>query len=1486
MNFAGGFRSGQKAMNHMEDEQDSELQIPSGVLVGVNFSVSTQQDMENIAVINIEAACEVSDPKLGLPNPSYQCTTCGASVLKCCEGHFGAIKFPYTIIHPYFLSEVAQVLNKVCPGCKSIRRELWGKVEDPTSDFHRPKGCRYCFGSLKDWYPPMRFKLSTTDMFRKSMIMVEVKENMSKKYQKRVARGGLPPDYWNFIPKDEQQEESYCRPNRKVLTHAQVHYLLKDIDPKFLKKFVSATDSLFLNSFPVTPNCHRVTEMTHSFSSGQRLVFDERTRAYKKLVDFRGTANELGSRVLDCLKISKLSPEKLESKDLIYQQKKIKDTATSSNGLRWIKDVVLGKRSDHCFRMVVVGDPNIELSEIGIPCHVAERLQISEHLSSWNMKKLSTSCYLRLVEKGEIFVRREGRLVRVRHVLELSMGDTIYRPLADGDVVLVNRPPSIHQHSLIALSVRVLPVSSVLSLNPLCCSPFRGDFDGDCLHGYVPQSLEARVELRELVALDRQLVNGQSGRNLLSLSHDSLTAAHLIMEDGVSLNLFQIQQLQMFALHQLLPPAIVKAPSFRSCAWTGKQLFSIFLPPDFDYSSPSHRVHINNGELLSSEGSYWLRDTGRNPFQALIEHCEGRTLNYLHIAQRVLCEWLSMRGLSVSLSDLYLSVDSHSHKNMMDDIFCGLQEAEETCNLIQLMVDSHKDVLTGDDEGNQHVLSIEVEHLSYEKQKSAALNQASVDAFKRVFREIQNLVYKYSGKDNSLLTMFKAGSKGNLLKLVQHSMCLGLQHSLVTLSFGLPHKLSCSSWNSQKMPRYIQKDGLADRTQSFIPYAVVENSFLSGLNPFECFAHSVTNRDSSFSDNAEVPGTLTRKLTFLMRDIYNAYDRTVRNAYGNQLVQFSYDTDSSTSISNELDGENNNTNRDIGGQPVGSLAACALSEAAYSALDQPISLLETSPLLNLKKVLECGSKRNSPKQTFSLFLLEKLSKRSYGFEYGALGVKNHLERVIFKDIVSSVMIIFAPEPSRKRHFSPWVCHFHVCKEILKKRRLKISSVIHSLNMRCDSVRQEAKINLPFLHISTQDCSLADSSREDGDTVCLTVTIAENTKNSFLQLDFIQDLLIHFLLGTVIRGFAEIDKVDISWNDRPKVPKPHCKSHGELYLRVTMSGEGTSRFWATLMNHCLPIMDLIDWSRSHPDNIHSFCMAYGIDSGRNYFLNSLESATLDIGKTIRHEHLLLVANTLSATGEFVGLNVKGVSRQREHALVKTPFMQACFSSPGASFVKAAKAGIKDSLSGSLDALAWGKIPSMGTGGQFDILYSGKGHELNKPVDVYNLLGSQGICEKPNVKIESLDKNTIYEKYSAVVHKNGGSTIKGLKKLDSVSKSILREFLTLNDIQKLSHTLRSILRKYSLNERLNEVDKSTLMMALYFHPQRDEKIGVGAQDIKVGSHSKYSNTRCFILVRSDGTTEDFSYHKCVLGALEIIAPHRVKAYQSKWMQDKFE
>lgn len=60
------------------------------------------------------------------------------------------------------------------------------------------------------------------------------------------------------------------------------------------------------------------------------------------------------------------------------------------------------------------------------------------------------------------------------------------------------------------------------------------------------------------------------------------------------------------------------------------------------------------------------------------------------------------------------------------------------------------------------------------------------------------------------------------------------------------------------------------------------------------------------------------------------------------------------------------------------------------------------------------------------------------------------------------------------------------------------------------------------------------------------------------------------------------------------------------------------------------------------------------------VQSLESAISDTGKSILPQHLLLVADSLSATGEFVALNARGIAQQREHASVSSPFMQACLS----------------------------------------------------------------------------------------------------------------------------------------------------------------------------------------------------------------------------------
>ncbi|KAL1189982.1 DNA-directed RNA polymerase IV subunit 1 [Cardamine amara subsp. amara] len=1449
------------------NEDYEEIQVPMGSLTSIRFSISSNKDREKMAAMVVETPNQVTDVRLGLPNPDAICRTCGSKDRKVCEGHFGVINFRYSMINPYFLKEISALLNKICPGCKYIRKKQFQITGD------QPERCRYCITNTG--YPLMKFRVTTKEVFRRSGIIVEVSEESLLKLKQRGVLA-LPPDYWSFLPNDPNIDESCLKPTKRILTHAQVYALLCGIDQRLIKKDIPMFDSVPLTSFPVTPNGYRVTEMVNQFT-GARLIFDERTRMYRKLVGFEGNMLELSSRVIECMQYSRLFSENVtSSQDSVANPYQKNSDTPKLCGLRFMKDVLLGKRSDHTFRTVVVGDPSLKLNEIGIPRRIAERLQVSENLNNWNRERLVTSCFHRLLEKGEVHVRRGDNLVVIREIDDLQTGDKIFRSLVDGDTVLMNRPPSIHQHSLIAMSVKVLPTTSVVSLNPICCLPFRGDFDGDCLHGYVPQSIQAKVELDELVALDKQLINQQNGRNLLSLGQDSLTAAYLVnVEKNCYLNRAQMQQLQMYCPFQLPPPAIIQAsPSSSEPQWTGMQLFGMLFPPGFDYTYPLNDVVVSNGEVLSSsEGSAWLRDGEGNFIQGLLKYDKEKVLDIIFSAQEMLSQWLLMRGLSVSLADLYLSSDTQSRKNLTEEIRYGLRDAEQVCNKQQLMVDSWRDFLAvNGEEKEEDDLVTDLTRFCYERQVSAALSKIAVSAFKDAYRDVQALAYRYGEQSNSFLIMSKAGSKGNIGKLVQHSMCIGLQNSSVALSFGFPRELTCASWNDPNSPLRGAKGADDTATESFVPYGIIENSFLTGLNPLESFVHSVTSRDSSFGGNADLPGTLSRRLMFFMRDIYIAYDGTVRNSFGNHIVQFTYETDDPT--------------EDITGEAVGSLSACALSEAAYSALDQPISLLETSPLLNLKNILECGSKKGQREQTMSLYLSETLSKKKHGFEYGALDIKNHLEKLNFSEIVSTSMIIFSPSTDTNMTKSSWVCHFHISEKVMKRKQLTAESVVASLNEQYESRKRELKLDLLDLEIqSTNHCSSDDKAMED-DRFCITVTIVEASEHSSLELDAVILVLIPFLLESPVKGYREIKKVDILWTGRAKAPKRNRNDlTGELYLKVTMYGDrGKRSCWSDLLETCLPVMDMIDWSRSHPDNIRQCCSVYGIDAGRNVFIANLESAVSDTGKAILREHLLLVADCLSVTGEFVALNAKGWSKQRQVESTPAPFTQACFSSPSQCFLKAAKEGVTDELQGSIDALAWGKVPCSGTGDQFEIIISSKVHGFNDaPVDVYELLSSTVTLPKTGMmhQTNSLPKSDKFKVQP--FHFLDTTVSKAFKALDGkgISMAQLRMIFSWEDIEKLSRSLKHILHNYEINAPLHERDERFVMMILYFHPNRAEKIGPGFQGIRV-ANSKHGNARCFEVVRLDGTTEDFSYHKCVLGATEIIAPTKMNFYKSKYLK----
>jgi DNA-directed RNA polymerase IV subunit 1 len=47
---------------------------------------------------------------------------------------------------------------------------------------------------------------------------------------------------------------------------------------------------------------------------------------------------------------------------------------------------------------------------------------------------------------------------------------------------------------------------------------------------------------------------------------------------------------------------------------------------------------------------------------------------------------------------------------------------------------------------------------------------------------------------------------------------------------------------------------------------------------------------------------------------------------------------------------------------------------------------------------------------------------------------------------------------------------------------------------------------------------------------------------------------------------------------------------------------SGHFWDTLQHACIPLVDLIDWTRSRPERIPDISGALGIDSTWSHFLS--------------------------------------------------------------------------------------------------------------------------------------------------------------------------------------------------------------------------------------------------------------------------------------------
>eukprot|EP00069_Balaena_mysticetus_P005276 bmy_17878T0 len=255
---------------------------------------------------------------------------------------------------------------------------------------------------------------------------------------------------------------------------------------------------------------------------------------------------------------------------------------------------MMGKRVDYAARSVICPDMYINTNEIGIPMVFATKLTYPQPVTPWNVQELRQAVIngpsvhpgasMVINEDGSRTALSASNLTQreavAKQLLTPAMGapkpqgtKIVCRHVKNGDILLLNRQPTLHRPSIQAHRARILPEEKVLRLHYANCKAYNADFDGDEMNAHFPQSELGRAEAYVLACTDQQYLVPKDGQPLAGLIQDHMVSGANMTIRGCFFSREQYMELVYRGLTdrvgrvRLCPPAILKPCPL----WTGKQ---------------------------------------------------------------------------------------------------------------------------------------------------------------------------------------------------------------------------------------------------------------------------------------------------------------------------------------------------------------------------------------------------------------------------------------------------------------------------------------------------------------------------------------------------------------------------------------------------------------------------------------------------------------------------------------------------------------------------------------------------------------------------------------------------------------------------------------------------------------------------------------------------------------------------------------------------
>ena len=533
-----------------------------------------------------------------------------------------------------------------------------------------------------------------------------------------------------------------------------------------------------------------------------------------------------------------------------------------------IRGNLMGKRVDYCARTVISPDPNLAVDEIGIPISIAENLTIPEAVNEKNINFLQ-----RLVQNGtdrypgakQVKTKNGKFNLKFAKKIKLEIGDIVERNVLDGDYIIFNRQPSLHKMSMMGHRVKIFINNLTFRLNLSVTSPYNADFDGDEMNLHLPQSLETKAEIMNIMHVPKQVVSPQSNRPVMGIVQDSLLGCKLFTSRDTFLTYEQILNIVIniddFDERNLPKPCILKP----KLLWSGKQIFSLILPKILNFKRnrgdesigdlirnnnlKDDLVEIRKGELL--QGIICKKSVGPGSAGGIahliwLEEGPKSCIKFLGLCQKIVNNYLLLTGFSVGISDII------SRNNIIDEV---RKEIQQKKNIIERNFTNQLEYQNKE---------------NIENRANFSLNEVSSIAGKKVKDSLTS--------KNNLNNMVSSGSKGNITNISQIIACVGQQN--------VEGKRIPFNFKKRTLPHFLEDD-YAIESRGFI-----ENSFIKGLTPHEFFFHAMAGREGIIDTSVKTAetGYIQRRLMKLLEDIMVNYDGTVRNSNAN-IIQFIYGED-------------------------------------------------------------------------------------------------------------------------------------------------------------------------------------------------------------------------------------------------------------------------------------------------------------------------------------------------------------------------------------------------------------------------------------------------------------------------------------------------------------------------------------------------------------------------------------------------------------------